>query len=105
MKKVVNGVEMEMTPEEIAEFDAYRESIEPPSSSYSLYKTTLWLRLSDAEAETVMAAKNQQPAKFRGIWDDALTIQSGSQFFDTLKAFLASALSSKRAGELLQPEG
>lgn len=76
----------------------------PASLPYSIYKTTLWLRLTDAEAETVMAAKNQQPAKFRGIWDDALTIQSDSQFFGTLKAFLAAALSPARAVEILQPE-
>ncbi|RDJ12413.1 hypothetical protein [Rhizobium grahamii] len=71
---------------------------------YSLYKTTLWLRLTDAEAETVMAAKNAQPAKFRGLWDDALIIDSGSAFFETLKAFLTGALTAKRAAELLKPD-
>lgn len=78
--------------------------VPPVSPPYSIYKTTLWVRLTDAEAETVMAAKNQQPAKFRGIWDDALTIQSDSEFFGVLKSFLTAALSAKRAGELLQPE-
>lgn len=76
----------------------------PATLPYSLYKTTLWLRLTDAEAETVMAAKNTQPAKFRGIWDDALTIQSDSEFFGALKSFLSSVLAAKRANEILQPE-
>lgn len=101
MKLGVDGVIREMTDEEIA---AYEASFTPTADGpYSLYKTTLWVRLTDAEAETVMAAKNQQPAKFRGIWDDALTIQSNSQFFGTLKQFLAATLSAKRADELLAP--
>jgi len=78
--------------------------LKPPKTSYSIYKTTLWLRLTDAEAEMVMAAKNEQPAKFRGIWDDALSIQSGSEFFGVLKSFLTVAISEKRANELLAPE-
>ena len=38
------------------------------------------------------------------FWDDALTIQSDSQFFDALKAFLTATLSVNRAGELLASE-
>jgi hypothetical protein len=78
--------------------------LNPPPPPYTIFKTTLWMRLSNEEAETVMAAKEAQPAKFRGIWDDALLIQSDSQFFETLKLFLASTLSSARAKELLLPE-
>lgn len=71
---------------------------------YRLYKTTLWVRLSDQDAETVMAAKEQQPAKFRGIWDDAQIIESDSEFFGALKTFLTATLSAEKAEALLQPE-
>lgn len=98
-----NDGDIELTGEEEAAFLASLPAEGEPAP-YSIYKTTLWLRLTDAEAETVMAAKDAQPAKFRGLWDDALIIQSDSQFFDTLKAFLTGALSAKRAGDLLKPE-
>lgn len=71
---------------------------------YRLYKTTLWVRLSSEEAETVMTAKEQQPAKFRGIWDDAQIIESDSEFFGALKAFLTATLNAEKAEALLQPE-
>ena len=96
-----NG-DIELTGEEEEAFLASLPGeIELP---YIIYKTTLWRRLTDAEAETVMAAKGAQPAKFRGIWDDALTIQSDSEFFGALKSFLSSVLAAKRANEILQPE-
>lgn len=76
----------------------------PENQPYVLYKTTIWLRLSDNEAETVMAAKEMQPAKFRGLWDDSLSIESDSPFFETLKMFLTAALSAERAVALLQTE-
>lgn len=72
--------------------------------AYRLFKTTLWLRLSNEDAETVMAAKDQQPAKFRGIWDDAQIIESDSEFFNTLKAFLTATLDAEKAEALLLPE-
>lgn len=99
--KVVDGEIVTLTAEEVAEFLAGSEVQQP---AYTLYKTTIWLRMSDPEAETVMAAKDQQPAKFRGLWDDALSVQSDSQFFDTLKEFLTGVLSAERADALLQPE-
>jgi|GEM_PF-6984368 len=76
----------------------------PEAEPYRLFKTTLWVRLSNADAETVMAAKALQPAKFRGIWDDAQIIESDSEFFDALKAFLSATLNAEKAEALLQPE-
>lgn len=76
-----------------------------PETSYRLFKTTLWVRLSNEDAETVMAAKALQPAKFRGIWDDAQIIESDSEFFNTLKAFLTATLNADKAAALLLPEG
>ena len=76
----------------------------PSASVYKIYKTTLWVRLSNDDAETVMAAKALQPAKFRGIWDDAQIIESDSEFFGALKAFLTATLNADKANALLQPE-
>lgn len=101
MKISIDGFVREMTPEEESEFEASFTPTLP--ESYTIYKTSIWMNLSDSEAEIVMDAKESQPAKFRGLWDDALTIKSDSQFFDILKSFLTTTLSAKRAAELLVP--
>jgi hypothetical protein len=93
---------MEELPNDDAELVAF---LNPPvPETYRLFKTTLWMRLSDEDAEIVMAAKDMQPAKFRGIWDDAQVIESDSEFFDTLKSFLTVTLGAEKAGTLLRPE-
>lgn len=90
----------EFLPEDDVEVVAFNN---PPPGPYVLPKMLLWTRLSNDEADTVDAAMAAQPAKLRGIWNSATEIRSDSEFFETLEAFLASALGASRADELLQP--
>jgi len=91
--------------EEIDDADAEVVAfLNPPPGPYSIAKMLLWTRLSDAEAETVDAAMASQPARLRGIWNSATEVRSDSEFFATLKEFLAAVLGSERAGQILQPE-
>lgn len=76
---------------------------EEPAGPYSLDKMVLWLRLTEQEADQVDAAMAQQPARLRGIWNTAQSVQSDSEFFGTLQAFLTAVIGATRAGQVLAP--
>ncbi|CDZ60313.1 Hypothetical protein NGAL_HAMBI2605_09460 [Neorhizobium galegae bv. orientalis] len=78
--------------------------VPPTEHVYLVSKFTIWLRLSEAEAEAVTAAITAQPARLRGLWGAASNVRSDSEFFGTLKAFVTGVLGEGRANEILAPE-
>ncbi|MEX2741077.1 hypothetical protein AB3480_06470 [Rhizobium mongolense] len=77
--------------------------VAPPPAPYSLDKMVLWLRLSEEEANAVDAAMTLQSARLRGIWNTAQSVQSDSEFFGTLLAFLTAVIGGARANQVLAP--
>lgn len=72
--------------------------------SYRLYKTTIWSRLTDAELQSVVDAMAAQPLRLRMMWNDAITVESDSEFFGVLNQFVTAVLGASRAAEVLAPE-
>lgn len=77
--------------------------VAPAPAPYSLDKMDLWLRLTEIEADQVDTAMAAQPARLRGIWNTAQSVQSDSEFFGTLQAFLTAVIGATRAGQVLAP--
>lgn len=104
MKKTVNGVEVEMSADEIADFLADAISQPNPSKNYRLYKSTLVRRLTEAEATTLKAVLNAAPDKSQMLWAASEWLDSADPLFLTLKSAIAQALGAKRADEILGGE-
>ncbi|EJB02874.1 hypothetical protein Rleg9DRAFT_1688 [Rhizobium leguminosarum bv. trifolii WSM597] len=76
----------------------------PGGDSYTISKTTPWLRMTDEEAEEMEAAMNAAPARLRAIYNAAQFLQSDDDLWPTLLSLISSTLSPQRAQELLAPE-
>lgn len=87
-------------------FDTATEDFsEPTSSSYTISKTTPWLRMTDDEAELITGAMQQASARLKGIYDAASYLSSSDPLWATLHDMIATTLgSTDRADELLAPE-
>lgn len=102
MIRIENGVIIEMTIEEIAEWKAGQLSMpEPQPYSYHLFKSTFIHRLTDDEANIMEATLAAAPAKLRLMFNSVEYFVSDDPLFETLKQAISSALSPERAEELL----
>lgn len=93
-------VTREETPEELAE----REAITIPVLPYRIGKSTPWRRMTNAEAENVATAIQQQSVREQMIYNAASYIDSGDPLFQQLRAVLVALFGEPRAAELLAPE-
>ena len=74
----------------------------PPDMSFT-YKTDIWRRMTDAEAETFTTALAAAPAKLRGLWNDCLTLERSAPEFATFQADMAARFGAARAAAILAP--
>lgn len=99
--KWVDGLEVEMTPAEEAEFFANRPvPVELPSRTF---KADIWRRATDAEASTIDTQINAQPVKLRNLFRDCDFLSHADPYFAALKDGFVQAFGQARADELLAP--
>lgn len=103
MKKLVNGVELDMTVEEIAAFEASLPHSHPPST-YRISKTTPWLRMTEGEAAIIDGVMSQAGARLKQIYMAASYLDSADELWGTMHQILADQFGEGRAVELLAPE-
>lgn len=104
LKKMVDGVIIEMTEQEEAEFRASLPAPVPAPTLTKLYKATLWRRVSDEEAELLHGALAQAPFRLRLIFEAAQHLDTTDDDFPALRAGVVAALGEARADEILAPE-
>jgi len=66
-----------------------------------IYKADIWRRASNAEADTMDAMLDSQPARLRRMWADAQYLQSDDELYATIEAALTAQFGATRAAELL----
>lgn len=103
MIKYVDNVEVEMTPEEEAEFIASRSGALPPGP-YRLYKSVFIRRLTNEEAETMESVLAAADARLRLMFNSVEYFVSDDELFGSLVAAVSVALGAERAEELLAEE-
>ncbi|WP_129141544.1 hypothetical protein [Modicisalibacter coralii] len=74
-----------------------------PEPNYFTYKTDIWQRCTDAEAETLDGALSQATAKERRMWEDSLTIEHSSDYYDILRAEMIDRFGEARTDVILAP--
>ncbi|GGF38201.1 hypothetical protein GCM10011321_31430 [Youhaiella tibetensis] len=110
MIKIVNGIEVEMTPEEVALWVAEQDSYTPPVPDfYDLPKRILIERLvqdeDTDEITPVFAMLAQQPQKTQELFNACDYFRSTHPMFAVMHWGIWQALGSEeRADELLSPE-
>lgn len=86
------------TPEElkaaIAEYNARHQFT---------FKTDIWQRVTDEEAEILDAQLKQAPAKQRRMWDDSLSVEHSSDYYALLKSQMVNAFGEARTDQILAP--
>jgi hypothetical protein len=105
--KVIDGEEIELTPEEVAEFLAQVPQ-EPEPQAYRLFKSTFIRRLvkdeEKDEAAIMEGVLAQADAQLRLLFNSVEYFVSDDPLFTTLKVAVGAALGDPRADELLAPE-
>jgi hypothetical protein len=76
-------------------------SFDPPQITYSLEKWVPWDRMTENEASLVLGALTDAQAKFKGTYDAAMRLTSGTTLFDDFKTLIAGVLTEERAAEIL----
>ncbi|WP_146617678.1 hypothetical protein [Rhodoplanes serenus] len=69
-----------------------------------LYKSTVWRRATEAEAEIIDQQLSAAPARLRRLWDDSTILDHSAPEFSALAAGFVGAFGEARAAELLAPE-
>ena len=64
-------------------------------------KKDIWVRATDAEADTIETVLSQQTTRKQRIFNEAQYLDHSDPFFAELKAGFVEAFGEKRAGELL----
>lgn len=67
------------------------------------YKTDIWKRVTEQEAEALDEALKAAPAKQRRMWEDSLSVEHSSDYYLLLKTQMVEAFGESRAGEILAP--
>lgn len=67
------------------------------------YKTDIWQRVTDDEAETLDAHLTQATAKQRRMWDDSLRVEHSSDYFSALRKQMVAEFGDSRTSEILAP--
>lgn len=102
MIKIVDGEEVEMTPEEISEWESL--STAPHLPVHRLYKSTMVRRLTDEEAVTLKGVLETSSVKLQMIWAASEWLDNSDPLFVTLKTAITQALGVVRADEVLREE-
>lgn len=74
-----------------------------PEPAYTTYKTDIWRRCTDEEAEAMEQALLAAPAKLRRLFNDATIIEHNSPEFVYLRAGIERAVGVDRADVILAP--
>jgi hypothetical protein len=111
MIKIENGVEVELTPEEIEQVEMDWASMpNPRSQPYRLYRSTFIERMTPEEAETMEGLLMSEGPKLRLMYQAVEYFVSDDPLFAVLHWATAVALGVEgepnldRADELLGPE-
>lgn len=75
----------------------------PAPAPLRTYKTDVWRRCTETEAETLDAALNTAPVKLRRLWADSTILEHESAEFSDLLAPMIAAFGAERAAEILAP--
>lgn len=67
------------------------------------YKSDVWRRCTDAEAQALDAALAAATAKLRRLWDDCTILEHEAPEWSLLVAGVAAAVGEERAAEILAP--
>jgi hypothetical protein len=81
-------------------------AVEPepePAPVLLTYKSDVWRRATDAEAEIINAALNAAPVRQRRLWDDSTILEHGADMWTPLRAQMVEAFGEARANEILAP--
>ncbi|MCL7931678.1 hypothetical protein [Halomonas llamarensis] len=98
----------EQREEVIAFYQAWTPPAPPepqplPEPEYFTYKTDIWTRCTEDEAETLDAALSSAPAKQRRMWDDSLSVEHSSDYYTLLRGQMESVFGAARTAEMLAP--
>ena len=99
-------IERDMTADELASLKQVQSVLSPgASTSYTIAKSTPWIRMTGEEAELITGAMQQADARLKGIYDASTYLNSADPLWTTLHDMIATTLgSTSRADELLAPE-
>jgi hypothetical protein len=76
---------------------------EPVVPVLQTYKSDIWRRASDEEAEIIDAALNAAPVKQRRLWADSTILVHGADGWDAIRDQMVAAFGVERADEILAP--
>lgn len=110
MKRLIVDVETgdvesrDMTPEEISEHEASLPvPIPAPEPVTIVYSVDLWSRMTNAEADQVGAAMDQQPFRVRRIFESANSYRSDHELWPLLDQIATTLFGVERAAQILAP--
>ncbi|MFJ7438224.1 hypothetical protein ACIQW5_11260 [Methylorubrum thiocyanatum] len=72
-----------------------------PAPQVIVFKKDIWVRATDAEADTIETVLSQQTTRKQRIFNEATYLDHSDPFFAELKAGFIEAFGEERAGELL----
>ncbi|MCP1558397.1 UNVERIFIED_ORG: hypothetical protein M2438_002481 [Methylobacterium sp. SuP10 SLI 274] len=75
--------------------------ISVPAPQVIVFKKDIWVRATDAEADTIETVLSQQTTRKQRIFNEATYLDHADPFFAELKAGFIEAFGEERAGELL----
>jgi hypothetical protein len=102
--KLVNGVLVPMTPDEEAAFNLYQQDMPPPVKlGVRIYKSDMWRRATESEAEIIKAGLALRPVREQEIFATSSYISPDDPLFLPLMAGFVAAFGQTRANELLAP--
>lgn len=111
MIKIVDGVEIEMTTEEIATWKVEQASI--PSITLEtkeekrltkVYKSTFIMRCEEEEIIQLLERLSTENVKFREMYNACDFFSTTDSMYAVLHCTVADELGEERANELLEPE-
>lgn len=98
------SVEVDMTPEEIAELEADAPPpILLPEPVTVVYSVDLWSRMTNAEAEAVAAEMETQPFRIRRIFESANSYREDHELWPLLVQIATALFGEERAAQILAP--
>lgn len=83
--------------------EAYEQATPPVEPKTKVYKSDIWRRMTDAEADIADAALNSQSARLRRLWADSGYLLTTDELFPLVAGALGQAFGAARAAEILMP--